>query len=116
MTGYLVNNTGKHRITNHEFDMLVELMQAENDMVMQRINERNSSSSENEDASQEARELRDTNVRWRDNQKACHQNYYRQNLKSSYTCEDCGRTLSSKSNLSKHKKSKVCINSRQGTL
>ena len=105
MTGIFINGNSKQRITNDEFDMMVE--QAENDLVLQMISEQNQTSSDGNEQP----------VRWRDDQKNYHQNYYNNNLKQSYTCEDCGRTISSKSNLSKHKKSKICSQaSRQCTL
>ena len=34
--------------------------------------------------------------------------YYRHKLKTPFKCPDCGRTLSSKSNLSKHRETIVC--------
>lgn len=34
--------------------------------------------------------------------------YYQKNLKEPFVCPDCGRTISSKSNLSKHRKTNVC--------
>ena len=64
MTGIFINGNRKQRITNDEFDMIVELMKAENDLVLQRIGEQNQSSSE--DSAQP--------VRWRDDQNTCHQN------------------------------------------
>ena len=107
MTGIFINGNSKQRITNDEFDMMVELMKAENDLVLQMISEQNQTSSDGNEQP----------VRWRDDQKNYHQNYYNNNLKQSYTCEDCGRTISSKSNLSKHKKSKICSQaSRQCAL
>ena len=107
MTGIFINGNSKQRITNDEFDMMVELMKAENDLVLQMISEQNQTSSDGNEQP----------VRWRDDQKNYHQNYYNNNLKQSYTCEDCGRTISNKSNLSKHKKSKICSQaSRQCTL
>ena len=78
--------------------MVVGPLKAENDLALKRISEQNQSS----------REDSEQPVRWRDDQKTYHHNYYSKNLKQSYTCEDCGRTISSKSNLSKHKKSNVC--------
>ena len=102
-----MNGNSKQRITNDEFDMMVELMKAENDLVLQMISEQSQTSS---DESEQP-------VRWRDDHKNYHQNYYNKHLKQSYTCADCGRTISSKSNLSKHKKSKICSQaSRQCTL
>ena len=107
MTGIFISGNRKQRISNDEFDMMVELMKAENDLVLQMISEQNQTSGE--DSAKP--------VRWRDDQKNYHQNYYNKNLKQSYTCEDCGRTIPSKSNLSKHKKSKICSQaSRQCTL
>ena len=107
MSGIFINGKSRHRITNDEFDMMVELMKAENDLVLQMISEQKQTSSDDSEQP----------VRWRDDQKNYHQNYYNNNLKQSYTCEDCGRTISSKSNLSKHKKSKICSQaSRQCTL
>ena len=107
MTGIFIHGNSKQRITNDEFDMMVELMKAENDLVLQMISEQNQTSSDGNEQP----------VRRRDDQKNYHQNYYNNNLKQSYTCEDCGRTISSKSNLSKHKKSKICSQaSRQCTL
>ena len=38
--------------------------------------------------------------------------YYQKNLSRPFKCPDCGRTISSKSNLSKHQKTNVCINNR----
>ena len=38
--------------------------------------------------------------------------YYQQNLKTPFTCPDCGQTISSKSNLSKHRHTKKCMNSK----
>ena len=107
MTGIFINGNSKQRITNDQFDMMVELMKAENDLVLQMISEQNQTSSDGNEQP----------VRWRDDQKNYRQNYYNNNLKQSYTCEDCGRTISSTSNLSKHKKSKICSQaSRQCTL
>lgn len=34
--------------------------------------------------------------------------YYHNNLKEPFQCPDCGRIISSKSNLSKHRNSNVC--------
>ena len=34
--------------------------------------------------------------------------YYKNNLKKPYQCPDCGRTISSKSNLAKHRNTKIC--------
>ena len=106
MTGMFIDGNRKHIITNSEFDSMVELIKAENDLVLQRISEQNQSSSDDSEQP----------VRWRDNQKTYHHNYYNRNLKQSYTCEDCGRTISSKSNVSKHKKSDMCLKSRQCSL
>ena len=39
--------------------------------------------------------------------------YYQKNLKEPFVCPDCGRTISSKSNLSKHRKTNVCKRHRQ---
>ena len=39
-------------------------------------------------------------------------NYYQKELKIPFKCPDCGRTISSKSNLSKHRQTKVCMNNR----
>ena len=86
MTGIFINGNRKQRITNDEFDVMVELMKAENDLVLQRMNEKVSESD-------------DQLLRWKDDQKTYHQNYYNKNLKQPYTCEDCGRTISSKSNV-----------------
>ena len=106
MTGIFINDNRKQRITNDEFDMMVELMKAENDLVLQRISEQKQSSSEDSEQP----------VRWKDDQKTYHQNYYSKHLKQSYTCEDCGKTISSKSNLSKHKKSNVCNRKKNAPL
>ena len=107
MTRIFITSNRKQRITNDEFDMMVELMKAENDLVLQMISEQNQTSSEDSERP----------VRWRDDQKNYRQNYYNKSLKQSYTCKDCGRTISSKSSLSKHKKSKICSQaSRQCTL
>jgi hypothetical protein len=38
--------------------------------------------------------------------------YYQQKLTTPFTCPDCGRTITSKSNLSKHRQTNRCINSR----
>ena len=64
MTGIFINGNRKQRITNDEFDMMVELMKAENDLVLQRISEQNQTSSEDSEQP----------VRWRDDQKTYHQN------------------------------------------
>ena len=34
--------------------------------------------------------------------------YYQKHLKTPFTCPDCGRIISSKSNLSKHRRTNVC--------
>lgn len=34
--------------------------------------------------------------------------YYQKNLKEPFKCPDCGRTISSKTSLSKHRQTKVC--------
>ena len=39
-------------------------------------------------------------------------NYYQKELKIPFKFPDCGRTISSKSNLSKHRQTKVCMNNR----
>ena len=46
MTGIFINGNSKQRITNDEFDMMVELMKAENDLVLQMISEQNQTSSD----------------------------------------------------------------------
>lgn len=38
--------------------------------------------------------------------------YYHNNLKEPFQCPDCGRIISSKSNLSKHRNSNVCKRAR----
>ena len=38
--------------------------------------------------------------------------YYQQKLTTSFTCPDCGRTITSKSNLSKHRQTNICMNKR----
>ena len=37
--------------------------------------------------------------------------YYQNKLKTPFTCPDCGTTISSKANLSKHRNTKKCRNS-----
>jgi len=39
--------------------------------------------------------------------------YYHKKLTTPFKCPDCGRTINSKSNLSKHRQSKVCIQNRR---
>ena len=53
--------------------MMVELMKAENGLVLQMISEQNQTSSDGNEQP----------VRWRDDQKNYHQNYYNNNLKQS---------------------------------
>ena len=38
--------------------------------------------------------------------------YYQEKLSTPFTCPDCGRTITSKSNLSKHRQTKKCMNSK----
>ena len=38
--------------------------------------------------------------------------YYLNNLKTPFTCPDCGTTISNKTNLSKHRNTKKCRNSQ----
>ena len=38
--------------------------------------------------------------------------YYQQKLSTPFTCPDCGRTISSKSNLSKHRQTNICMKKR----
>ena len=44
------------------------------------------------------------------------QNYYRSNLSKPFKCPDCGRTISNKTNLSKHRNTKVCEKHRNQRL
>ena len=37
---------------------------------------------------------------------------YQKKLSTPFKCADCGRTISSKSNVSKHRQTNICINSR----
>ena len=39
-------------------------------------------------------------------------NYYKNKLSTPFQCPDCGRTITSKSNLSKHRRTIVCMNAR----
>ena len=39
--------------------------------------------------------------------------YYQKNLSKPFQCPDCGRTISSKSNLSKHRQTKICVQNRR---
>ena len=39
--------------------------------------------------------------------------YYQRKLSIPFKCPDCGRTISSKSNLSKHRQSKICMSNRR---
>ena len=39
--------------------------------------------------------------------------YYHNKLATPFKCPDCGRTISSKSNLSKHRQTKICIQNRR---
>ena len=63
-----------------------------------------------------------TNTRWQPdgtyNKKPLDPNYfnkyYRQQLKTPFTCPDCGRTIGSKSNYSKHRDTNICKRNRQG--
>ena len=38
--------------------------------------------------------------------------YYQKKLSTPFKCPDCGRTISSKSNLSKHRQTNVCMRNR----
>ena len=38
--------------------------------------------------------------------------YYQKKLSTPFTCPECGRTITSKSNLSKHRQTKKCMNSK----
>ena len=38
--------------------------------------------------------------------------YYQKKLSTPFTCPDCGRTISSKSNLSKHRQTNICMKKR----
>ena len=78
VAGMFRNGNRKQRITNDELDMMVELTQAKNDLVLQRISEQNQLSSEDSEKP----------VRWKDDRKTYHQNYYYETLKQSDTCED----------------------------
>ena len=69
MTGIFINGNRKQIITNDEFDVMVELMKAENDLVLQRMSEKVSESD-------------DQLLRWKDDQKTYHQNYFNKNLKT----------------------------------
>jgi hypothetical protein len=40
------------------------------------------------------------------------QKYYQKKLSTPFTCPDCGRTISSKSNLSKHRQTNICMKKR----
>lgn len=39
--------------------------------------------------------------------------YYQRKLSIPFKCPDCGRTINSKSNLSKHRQAKICIQNRR---
>ena len=39
--------------------------------------------------------------------------YYHNKLSTPFTCPDCGRTISSKSNLSKHRQTHICRRNRK---
>jgi hypothetical protein len=39
--------------------------------------------------------------------------YYQKRLSTPFTCPDCGRTITSKSNLSKHRQTNVCMSNRR---
>ena len=39
--------------------------------------------------------------------------YYQKILSNPFTCPDCGRTITSKSNLSKHRQTNVCMSNRR---
>ena len=62
-----------------------------------------------------------TNTRWQPdgtyNKKPLDPNYfskyYHQKLKTPFTCPDCGRTISSKSNYSKHRDTEICKRNRR---
>jgi inhibitor of KinA sporulation pathway (predicted exonuclease) len=41
------------------------------------------------------------------------QKNYQKKLAPPFTCPECGRTISSKSNLSKHRQTRVCISNRR---
>ena len=106
MTGIFVNGSKKHQISSDEFDMLLELIQAEDAYVKQRL--------ENSGGNTSSEEMPDNyKPDWKTEPKKYYQKYYKENLKQPYTCEDCGRIISSKSNLSKHKKSNVCKRRRE---
>ena len=48
MAGIFIDGIRKQRITNDEFDMMVELMKAENDLAIQRLSEQNQTSSDSD--------------------------------------------------------------------
>ena len=56
MIGIFINGNRKQRITNDEYDAMVELMKAENDLVLQRMSVKVSESD-------------DQLLRWKDDQK-----------------------------------------------
>ena len=96
MSGIFINGNRKQIITNYEFDVMVEHMKAENDLVLQRMSEK-------------VRESDDQLMRWKDDQKTYHQNYYNKNLKQPYTCEDCGRRYQASPTYPNTRKAKYAI-------
>ena len=97
MTCYMVINGIKQEMDEDEFDEMVEVLHQpiSYEQTPQRTRRRG-------DGTYDGKPL-DPNY---------FQNCYRNNLPKPFKCPDCGRTISSKTNLSKHRQTKVCEKNR----
>ena len=97
MTCFMFRDGIKQEIEEDVFDKMVELLhQSEKEEQPERFN----------------RFRDDGTYDKRPNDPNYFSNYYRTKLSKPFQCPDCGRVICSKSNLSKHRQTNVCIRNR----
>lgn len=100
MPCYFVMNGKKQEMDEDIFDDMLQELHQSNPVIPQHCNSK--SSRWNCDGTYNSKPL-DPNY---------FNNYYREKLAKPIKCPDCGKVLSSKSNLSKHRKRNICERNR----
>ena len=106
---YMVVGGCKMKIDNHTFNSMSQIIQDE--IQSSSEEEPKKTSRWNTDGAKTSRWNTDGTYDNKPLDPDYFKKYYLKKLKAPFTCPDCGTTISSKANLSKHRNTKKCINS-----
>ena len=107
MPSYFVNNGIKQEIDDDLFDLMSSMLEKEQSRFSS-----SSSTTSSEEEPTSWRRKSDGTYDNRPSDPDYFKKYYERKVKQPVQCKYCGTMMSDKSNLSKHYKTKKCINSR----